>query len=72
MELLSNYTNLRKENIQYFGSSDSLHEYIAKMYINVGDPIVIVWSSYDNFRLTAEVNGADIRYFRLSEDFEFN
>ena len=72
LKLLASYTNIPKKNIQYFGSSDSLHEYIAKMYIDVGDPIVIVWPSYDNFRLTAEINGADIQFFRMTDQFEFD
>lgn len=71
-ELLSSYTSLPKENIQYFGSSDSLHEYIAKLFISVGDPIVILWPSYDNFRLTSEVNGSHVFYYSFNDDFSFN
>ena len=71
-ELLSNYVGLPKEDIQYFGSSDSLHEYIAKMFINVGDPVIILWPSYDNFRLTAEVNGGRVFYFEYNSDFSFD
>ena len=71
-EKLSSYVGLPKENIQYFASSDSLHEYIAKMFISVGDPILIVWPSYDNFRLTAEVSGANVFYFNLNDDFSFD
>ncbi|MCD7956958.1 MAG: histidinol-phosphate aminotransferase family protein [Lachnospiraceae bacterium] len=71
-QLLSNYVELPKENIQYFGSSDSAHEYISKMFINVGDPVLIVGPSYDNFRLTAEVNGARVYFFEYEDDFSFN
>ena len=70
--LLSKYTNMPIENIQYFGSSDSLHEYIAKLYISVGDPVVILWPSYDNFRLTSEVNGGHVYYYEFNPDFSFN
>jgi len=66
---LANYIGINDNNIQYFASSDSLHEYIAQMYINDGDIVVIVWPSYDNFRVTAEINGAEIEYFRLSDGF---
>lgn len=72
LDLLSKYVGLPVENIQYFGSSDSLHEYIAKMYINVGDPVLILGPSYDNFRLTAEVNGASVFFFEFNEDFTFD
>ena len=71
-ELLSKYTGLPEENIQYFGSSDSLHEYIAKLFISVGDPVVVLWPSYDNFRLTVEVNGGRIYYFEYNKDFSFD
>lgn len=70
--LLSQYAGLPKENVQYFASSDSLHEYISKMYITVGDPTLILWPSYDNFRLTAQVAGAHVMYFELNQDFSFN
>ena len=71
--LLSNYTGISKDNIQYFASSDSLHEYIAKLYITVGDPVLLLGPTYDNFRLTAEVCGANI-YFHMLEapDFLFD
>lgn len=71
-QLLSCYTALPKENIQYFASSDSLHEYISKMYITVGDPALVLWPSYDNFRLTAQVAGAHVMFFELGEDFSFD
>ena len=71
-ELLSRYTGLPQGNIQYFASSDSLHEYISKMYISVGDPVLILWPSYDNFRLTAQVAGAYLHFFELNNDFSFN
>ena len=71
-DLLSNYVGLPKENIQYFASSDSLHEYIAKLYITVGDPALILWPSYDNFRLTAQVAGAHVMFFELDKNFCFD
>lgn len=65
--LLSAYTGLPAENIQYFSGSDSVHEYVTKMYITVGDPILILGPTYDNFRLAAEACGAHI-YFNLMDD----
>ncbi len=72
LKLLSEYIGLPKENIQYFASSDSLHEYIAKLYITVGDPVLLLGPTYDNFRLTAEVCGAGIYYHTLNDTFEFD
>lgn len=71
LQLLADYIDLPVENIQYFASSDSLHEYIAKLYITVGDPVLLLGPTYDNFRLTAEVCGADIYYYNLDDSFRF-
>lgn len=71
-KLLSDYIGLPQTNIQYFGGSDSLHEYISKMYITVGDPCLIVWPSYDNFRLTAQVAGAQVMFYELDDNFKFD
>jgi histidinol-phosphate aminotransferase len=70
--LLASYVELPKENVQYFASSDSLHEYISKLYITVGDPALVLWPSYDNFRLTAQVAGAHVMFFELNNDFTFD
>lgn len=72
LDLLSRYVELPIDNIQYFAGSDSLHEYISKLYITVGDPVLLLGPTYDNFRLTAEVCGADIYYYNLDDTFTFN
>lgn len=70
--LLSDYVGLAKENIQYFGSSDALHEYICKVFISVGDPVMILGPSYDNFRLTCQANGAEVFFSYYDDDFSFD
>ena len=70
--LLSDYVGLPKENIQYFASSDALHEYICKVFISVGDPVMILGPSYDNFRLTCQANGADVFFSYYNDDFTFD
>lgn len=72
LSLLSEYTNLREENVQYFASSDSLHEYICKVFISPDDPVIILGPSYDNFRLTCQANGANIHFSNVKEDFSFD
>lgn len=72
LELLSSYNAIPKENIQYFASSDSLHEYLVRMFVGVGDPILILGPTYDNFRLTCESQGAQIYYFEYSPKFELD
>ncbi len=72
MSLLADYCALPEENVQYFASSDSLHEYLVRMYVGVGDPILILSPSYDNFRLTCESQGAQIYYHDYEPDFSFD
>lgn len=72
LQLIANYVELPKENVQYFASSDALHEYICKVFISEGDPVMILGPSYDNFRLTCQANGADVFFSEFNEDFTFN
>lgn len=72
LDLLASYNAIPKENIQYFASSDSLHEYLVRMFVGVGDPILILGPTYDNFRLTCESQGAQIYYFEYSADFQLD
>ena len=72
MQALSAYTGMPAANIQYFGSSDSLHEYISRAYLGEGRKVLVLWPSYDNFRLTAESTGAKLCYSEMSADFELS
>ena len=72
LDALSRYTGLPKNNLQYFGSADVLHEYICKVFVSVGDPVMIVGPSYDNFRLTCQANGAEVFYSNYTDSFEFD
>lgn len=69
---LSSYANVNKDNLQYFPSSDSLHEYISTVFLGVNDTVLLLGPTYDNFRLTCEARGAKTEYFNLSESFEFD
>ena len=68
LNLLSGYIGIPTDCIQYFASSDSLHEYIARAFITVGDPVLLIGPTYDNFRLTVESSGAKLYRY----DFEFD
>lgn len=72
LELLSEYVDLPTENIQYFASSDALHEYLVRMYVSVGDPIMILGPTYDNFRLTCESQGGQVFYHEFEPGFVLN
>ncbi len=72
LEELSKYNDLPIENLQYFASSDSLHEYIVRTFIEPEDRIVIVAPTYDNFRAVVESNGALTEFYYLNEDFKLD
>ncbi len=71
-EKLCNYAQVKKENLQYFPSSDALHEYIATVFLSEKDTVLLLGPTYDNFRLTCESHGAKTEYFNYSETFELN
>ena len=70
--LFAAYAQVPKENLQYFASSDVLHEYIARVFISVGDPVLILGPTYDNFRLTCEAQGGKVYYSLLSNGFNLS
>jgi histidinol-phosphate aminotransferase len=69
--LLSQYVDLPEEYIQYYASSDSIHEYLGTALIDRGDNVLIITPTYDNFRVVMEVNGANIIYFKTEEEDRF-
>ena len=72
LKLLSEYTHIPEENIQYFASSDSAHEYIAKVFVGEGENALILSPSYDNLRLTLQANCARIFYSDINDDFSID
>ncbi len=71
-EKLCVYAGVKKENLQYFPSSDALHEYISTVFLSERDTVLLLGPTYDNFRLTCESHGARTVYFNYTEDFELN
>jgi histidinol-phosphate aminotransferase len=72
LEELSLYNNLPIENIQYFASSDSIHEYIASIFLEARDQVTIVGPTYDNFRAVIESKGAIVDFYYLDDQFQLN
>lgn len=72
MKLLTEYVGISPDNLQYFASSDALHEYLVRMFVSVGDPILLLGPTYDNFRLTCESQGGKIFIHEFEEGFRFN
>ncbi len=69
---ISKYNNVNVSNVQYFASSDALHEYIVRCFIGESDRVLIIGPTYDNFRAVAESNGAQIQNYYLNSSFELD
>ncbi len=68
---ISDYVGVSEQNVQIFPSSDSAHEYIARVWLRKGDRCGLVWPAYDNFRATAELADSEVLYFDMP-DFKFD
>lgn len=69
---LSNYNLVKNDQVQYFASSDSLHEYIVRAFIDELDLVLSVSPTYDNFRAVAESNGANVQFYDLDSNFNLD
>lgn len=66
---ISDYCKVAEHNIQYFASSDCLHEYIVRCFVEEKDRILSITPTYDNFRAVAEANGASVFNYSLNPNF---
>ncbi len=69
---IANYNSVKDEQVQYFASSDSLHEYIVRAFIEPFDRVLSISPTYDNFRAVAESNGAHIQFYNLDSSFNLD
>lgn len=67
---LSKYVGTLPDNILTFNGSDSALDCISKTFIDVGESVVYVCPTYDNFRICLEVRGAKIISFYFTNMFE--
>lgn len=72
LKLLSKYCKVPQSQIQYFPSSDTLHEYILRMFVSPNDSVLLLGPTYDNFRLTCESQGAKVSHFNYDKCFELS
>nr|SMD28985.1 Gene duplicate 1-A/1-B protein [Capnocytophaga canimorsus] len=72
LDRLAKYVELPKDFIQYFSSSDAIHEYIATMLLSTMSKVLILGPTYDNFRLTCQSRGAEVVFFQFEKDFSFD
>lgn len=70
--LLADYLKVEKSNVQYFASSDSAHEYLVRVYVAPGDPVLVLGPTYDNFRLSCQTQGAQVYFQEYEDGFYWN
>lgn len=69
---IARYSKVDISEAQFFPSSDTIHEYIIRAFIEPDDKILITFPTYDNFRAVAESGGALISYFQYNNSFEID
>tara|TARA_Y100000741_G_C18229493_1_gene549211 strand:- start:442 stop:1515 length:1074 start_codon:yes stop_codon:yes gene_type:complete len=75
MDILKYYPNVRNDNllikiakflecdtnnISYFSGIDSLHEYIARAFLEKNDKVAMLMPTYDNFRAVCDASDAEV------------
>ncbi len=69
---IAKYVNVGLNQVQYFASSDALHEYIVQAFVEESDRILIVSPTYDNFRAVVESTGGFVQYYPLNQNFNLD
>jgi len=59
-EKIAEYVGEEIDCVDYFASSDSLHEYVLKCFSSREHPVLMFHPTYDNFRASAEAQGAPV------------
>ena len=72
IQALSDYCGVNQNQLQFFASSDALHEYIVRCFISNDDRILTITPTYDNFRAVAEANNGNIHSYSLDKNFKLN
>ncbi|MCB9030485.1 MAG: histidinol-phosphate transaminase [Deltaproteobacteria bacterium] len=69
-EAISRYVGMPLEYIGIFVGSDGALDYLAKIFLSNGDKVKIVGPTYDQFRVSAAVVGAQIDYIYGENPFQ--
>lgn len=60
IESLASYCGVSKRSLYYGVSSDLVQENILKLLLDLGDKVLMLSPTYDNFRFSAEVYGGQV------------
>lgn len=64
---IADYNHREVEEVEYFASSDALHEYVIKAFCEHNSTILMLSPTYDNFRAVSESSGISV----LHHEFDF-
>lgn len=65
---LAEYADVLSDNVEYFSGSDGAHLEILARCIEKGDRVLMLSPSYDNFRASAQAEGAEIIHLTMDID----
>lgn len=71
IKLIAGYCGVDSKNVDYYSGSDSIHEILAKAFIDQGDKCLLIGPTYDNFRSVFESQGSEIINFDAKRKHSF-
>ena len=72
LKSIAKYSQVDDSQVQFFASSDALHEYIVRCFISTKDRILTITPTYDNFRAVAQANNGNVISYPLDNNFKLN
>jgi len=71
-EEIAKYLSLKKENIVAGNGSDELIEACAKLFLNAGDAVALIFPSFSYYYILAQIYGVKVKKVALGKNFEFD
>lgn len=62
---IADYCDRSHDEVEYFASSDALHEYVIRVFCDPTDSILMLSPTYDNFRAVAESAGISVHHHQI-------
>lgn len=72
IQKIADYCAIDSSSVMISNGSDSVLDYLAKAFIGKGDEVVLCDPTYDNFRISIEVNGGSIVKVQFDDLFSFS
>jgi histidinol-phosphate aminotransferase len=62
---IAEYSCCNSDEVEYFASSDALHEYVIRVFCEPGNSILMLSPTYDNFRAVSESAGISVYHHQI-------